>query len=162
MAQYTRTHDVDWPAGIYIWDPQFKTASDANAGRYMVSPEGTVVDKSTGKQPPLIYGLPFPEVDAKTIGIEYVSAMDRAVSRLMDPLAGRENRGQVHDRRGLRPAAPGQETDLAPERMPPRDRRSCVPCRVLRFRQASNHSGSGRNRGSRISQFRACSTGKRV
>jgi len=56
---------VDWPQGIYKWDPEFKAATDANDGRYVVSPEGTVIEKSTGKQPPLIYGLPFPHLDPK-------------------------------------------------------------------------------------------------
>src|SRR5437667_2936162 len=50
---------IDWPQGIYLWDPPFKTASDANHGHYAVSPEGTVIDQATGKQPPFIYGLPF-------------------------------------------------------------------------------------------------------
>lgn len=54
---------VDWPLGVYNWDPAFKAASEANAGRYVVSPEGTILDKDTGKQPPLIYGLPFPQID---------------------------------------------------------------------------------------------------
>ena len=63
---------IDWPAGVYRWDPQFKTASEGNADRYTVSPEGTVLDKSSGKQPPFIYGLPFPSVDAKdpTAGVK--------------------------------------------------------------------------------------------
>lgn len=54
---------IDWPLGVYKWDPQFKAASDGNADKYTVTSEGTVVDKSTGTQPPLIYGLPFPTVD---------------------------------------------------------------------------------------------------
>jgi Protein of unknown function (DUF1329) len=54
---------IDWPNGIYKWDPQFKAATQANEGRYTVSKEGTVIDKSTGKQPPFIYGLPFPTID---------------------------------------------------------------------------------------------------
>ncbi len=63
---------IDWPQGVYKWDPQFKDASEANAGRYTVSPEGTILDKATNKQPPLIYGLPFPQVDAQdpNAGIE--------------------------------------------------------------------------------------------
>jgi hypothetical protein len=56
---------IDWPRGIYRWDPQFKAASENNAGRYTLSREGTILEKSTGKQPPLIYGLPFPEIDPK-------------------------------------------------------------------------------------------------
>jgi hypothetical protein len=54
---------VDWPLGVYRWDPQFKAASDANTGKYIINAEGTVVEKSSGKQPPFIYGLPFPQVD---------------------------------------------------------------------------------------------------
>ncbi|MFQ5665626.1 MAG: DUF1329 domain-containing protein [Candidatus Binatia bacterium] len=54
---------MDWPAGIYKWDPQFRAASEANEGRYTLNHEGTVVDKSTMKQPPLIYGFPFPHID---------------------------------------------------------------------------------------------------
>jgi hypothetical protein len=56
---------IDWPTGIYRWDPPFKAATEANAGRYVISPEGTVVEKSTGKQPPFIFGLPFPSIDPK-------------------------------------------------------------------------------------------------
>jgi len=54
---------IDWPLGIYKWDPEFKAASEANSGRYDVNALGTVVDKASGKQPPLIYGLPFPTID---------------------------------------------------------------------------------------------------
>lgn len=54
---------VAWPDGIYKWDPNFKAASDANAGKYTISAEGSVVDKATGIQPPLIYGLPFDKID---------------------------------------------------------------------------------------------------
>jgi hypothetical protein len=63
---------LDWPVGIYRWDPQFKAATEANRGRYVVGPEGTVIDKATGKQPPLVYGLPYPDIDPKdpNAGIE--------------------------------------------------------------------------------------------
>jgi hypothetical protein len=56
---------VEWPLGVYKWNPQFKAATEANADRYTVSPEGTVIDKATGKQPPFVYGLPFPQIDPK-------------------------------------------------------------------------------------------------
>jgi len=56
---------VDWPLGTYRWAPQFKAASAANADRYTVSAEGTIIEKSTGVQPPFIYGLPFPQIDPK-------------------------------------------------------------------------------------------------
>jgi hypothetical protein len=63
---------VDWPLGIYRWEPQFKAASDANGGKYAVNAEGTVLEKSSGKQPPFIYGLPFPQIDPAdpTAGIQ--------------------------------------------------------------------------------------------
>ncbi len=54
---------VEWPLGIYKWEPPFKAASDANAGRYTVNHESTVVEKSSGTQPQFIYGLPFPQID---------------------------------------------------------------------------------------------------
>ena len=54
---------IDWPLGNYKWDPAFKAATESNAGKYVISPEGSVVDKSSGKQPPFVYGLPFPQVD---------------------------------------------------------------------------------------------------
>lgn len=56
---------IDWPIGIYKWAPSFKQASQANEGRYKVNAAGTVVDKTSGKQPPYIYGLPFPTIDPK-------------------------------------------------------------------------------------------------
>src|SRR5206468_11345478 len=56
---------VDWPQGTYVWDPQFKAATEANGDRYKINAAGTVVDKTTGQQPPFIYGLPFPHIDPK-------------------------------------------------------------------------------------------------
>lgn len=42
--------------------PEFQEASRANRGRYALSPMGSIIDRETGKQPPFIFGLPFPEV----------------------------------------------------------------------------------------------------
>ncbi len=56
---------IDWPVGIYKVDPEFKAATQANTGKFTVSPEGTVVEKSSGTQPPFIYGLPFAQIDPK-------------------------------------------------------------------------------------------------
>jgi len=56
---------VAWPVDVYTWPTDFKEASAKNAGRYTIAPEGHVVEKSTGKQPGLIFGFPFPEVDPK-------------------------------------------------------------------------------------------------
>jgi hypothetical protein len=63
---------IDWPVGIYRWDQSFKAATEANGGRFSVSPEGTIIDKATGKQPPFIYGFPFPDIDPKdaTAGVK--------------------------------------------------------------------------------------------
>ncbi|MCX8071927.1 MAG: outer membrane lipoprotein-sorting protein [Candidatus Binatia bacterium] len=54
---------IDWPEGIYRWDPRFLAASEANRGRYTTSPEGTIIDAATGRQPAFVYGLPFPDID---------------------------------------------------------------------------------------------------
>lgn len=43
--------------------PDFQEASRANRGRYELSPQGSIIDRSTGKQPPFIFGLPFPDID---------------------------------------------------------------------------------------------------
>lgn len=44
-------------------DPVFKAALDANAGRYDLTPEGSIVDVRTGRAPDYVYGWPFPEID---------------------------------------------------------------------------------------------------
>ncbi len=56
---------IDFPLGVYRWDPNFLQATERNKGRYTVSPEGTVISVDTRQQPPFIYGLPFPDIDAK-------------------------------------------------------------------------------------------------
>jgi len=54
---------VDWPADKNDQAPDFKAGTDANAGKLTTGPGGTILDKTTGKQPPYIIGLPFPTVD---------------------------------------------------------------------------------------------------
>ncbi len=56
---------AEWPASRYNWPPDFKAATKANEGKFTVSPVGTVIDKSTGKQPEYIMGHPFPTIDPK-------------------------------------------------------------------------------------------------
>jgi hypothetical protein len=56
---------VDWPADEDTQAPEFKAGTEANAGKFTISPEGTILDEATGKQPPYIVGLPFPAIDAK-------------------------------------------------------------------------------------------------
>ena len=54
---------VAWPLGEQRWEQEFTDATAANAGRYAVDEAGTIVEAATGKQPPFIYGFPFPKID---------------------------------------------------------------------------------------------------
>jgi Protein of unknown function (DUF1329) len=54
---------VAFPEGSFNWPPDFKEASGKNQGRYAVGKQGQVIDKSTGKQPPFVFGFPFPKID---------------------------------------------------------------------------------------------------
>lgn len=56
---------IDFPVGAYRWDPNFLAATEANAGRYALSPAGSIISVATGTQPPYIYGLPFPNINPK-------------------------------------------------------------------------------------------------
>jgi hypothetical protein len=56
---------VEWPMAKTTFAPDFKAGSDANEGKFTTSPEGTIIDKATGKQPPYIIGFPFPTIDEK-------------------------------------------------------------------------------------------------
>jgi hypothetical protein len=53
----------DWPASKYNVPPDFKAGSEANEGKFTTGPNGTIIDKATGKQPPYIMGSPFPTID---------------------------------------------------------------------------------------------------
>ena len=55
---------VEWPVGTFNWPPDFKAATEKNAGQFKISETGTVVLNSTGEQPPYIFGQPFPIIDA--------------------------------------------------------------------------------------------------
>jgi len=52
---------VEWP--VFHWPEDFRAASEHNLGRFAIGPQGEVVERRTGKQPPYILGFPFPEVD---------------------------------------------------------------------------------------------------
>ena len=54
---------VDWPDGKYITPPDFRAASEKNAGQLDTDASGTIVEKGSGKQPPFILGYPFPIID---------------------------------------------------------------------------------------------------
>jgi len=63
-GEYTNKF-VDWPAEKNGMAPEFKAGTEANAGKFTLSPEGTIIDKATGQQPPFIVGYPFPTIDAQ-------------------------------------------------------------------------------------------------
>jgi hypothetical protein len=48
-----------------VVDPNMVAATEKNRGRFDVDEAGTVVEKATGTRPPVITGLPFPDIDAK-------------------------------------------------------------------------------------------------
>lgn len=54
---------VDWPAEKNGMAPEFKAGTEANAGKFTLTPEGTIIEKATGQQPPFIVGYPFPTID---------------------------------------------------------------------------------------------------
>jgi hypothetical protein len=54
---------ADWPDGKYIFPPDFRAASEKNAGQLDLSATGTVIEKGSGKQPQFILGYPFPIID---------------------------------------------------------------------------------------------------
>lgn len=56
---------VEWPASLYTIAPDFKTGSQANAGRFRTGALGEILDKATDNQPPYVLGTPFPDIDAK-------------------------------------------------------------------------------------------------
>jgi hypothetical protein len=56
---------LEWPAERFNWPPDFQNASKANEGRYEIDAEGAIVDKTTDRQPDLVFGFPFPTIDPK-------------------------------------------------------------------------------------------------
>jgi hypothetical protein len=56
---------IDWPVANTTFPPDFKAASEANEGKFTTGPDGSIVDKATGKQPAYVMGYPFPTVDEK-------------------------------------------------------------------------------------------------
>jgi len=58
-----RNRVVDYPTGNAHWEAPFEQATQDNAIRLDVDDQGTIVDKTTGKQPDYFYGIPFPKID---------------------------------------------------------------------------------------------------
>lgn len=53
---------VQKPGNSWLVDPNLVAASKANAGKYDIDENGTVVDKTTGERPETIIGRPFPDI----------------------------------------------------------------------------------------------------
>jgi hypothetical protein len=54
---------VSWPDGLINYDASFVQATHENRDAYAIDPEtGTIVERTTGKPPGYIYGIPFPEI----------------------------------------------------------------------------------------------------
>jgi hypothetical protein len=54
-------HEI--PRGTHLVDYDFIEAGEKNVGRYDIGPNGGIIDVNTGKQPPFVYGPPFPNID---------------------------------------------------------------------------------------------------
>jgi len=52
---------VEWKG--FTFAPDFAASTEKNAGRFDLDAEGGIIEKATGKQPPRIYGFPFPKID---------------------------------------------------------------------------------------------------
>jgi hypothetical protein len=58
------THEIwEAPPDTHFGEPDFLAAGARNAGRFALGPEGGIIEIATGKQPPFIYGPPFPTID---------------------------------------------------------------------------------------------------
>src|SRR5262249_6197680 len=55
---------AEWPGDKYTWPPDLLAGTKSNEGKFAIGPEGGVIDKATGKQPPFIIGHPFPTIEA--------------------------------------------------------------------------------------------------
>ena len=52
-----------WPEGIIVREKSFDAATRENETKYDIDPQtGTLIEKSTGKQPEYAYGIPFPKI----------------------------------------------------------------------------------------------------
>ncbi|MFI5394099.1 MAG: outer membrane lipoprotein-sorting protein [Candidatus Binatia bacterium] len=56
------------PADFQHWDDSFEQATKENAKNLDVNDQGSIIDKQTGKMPPYLYGIPFPNIDPNDPG----------------------------------------------------------------------------------------------
>ena len=54
-----------FPLGKMHWEKAFDQATEENATRLDVDEHGTIIDRTSGKQPAYYYGIPFPRIDPK-------------------------------------------------------------------------------------------------
>ncbi len=54
---------VEWSQSKADWPSDFQAAIKANEGRFTIGKDGEILDQSTGRQPPYIFGHPFPTID---------------------------------------------------------------------------------------------------
>jgi len=47
------------------WGSKFTAATEANAGKFAIDAEGSLIDNTTQAYPPFLYGYPFPQIDPK-------------------------------------------------------------------------------------------------
>jgi hypothetical protein len=60
-----RNKIVAYPPGTARWEKSFVEATEKNATQLDVNARGTIIEKGSGKQPPYVYGIPFPLIDPK-------------------------------------------------------------------------------------------------
>ncbi len=60
-----RNEILAYPASGGTHGPDFDAQTKRNAETLTVDANGTIVDKGTNKQPPYVYGTPFPNIDPK-------------------------------------------------------------------------------------------------
>jgi hypothetical protein len=51
--------------GSLSWGSKFMSSSEANAGKFSVDTEGSLIDNATRAYPGFLYGYPFPQIDLK-------------------------------------------------------------------------------------------------
>ena len=58
--------DINKPGYLSLQLPaDFQEATRANAGRYVLSDAGSIIETGTGQQPAFVFGLPFPDIDPR-------------------------------------------------------------------------------------------------
>jgi hypothetical protein len=60
-----RNKIVAYPTGNAHWERSFLDQTEKNATQLDVDARGTIIEKGNGKQPPYVYGIPFPIIDPK-------------------------------------------------------------------------------------------------